>query len=262
MGFLQQFHLVIKYKKGIQNMVADMLSRPWVSASIILKHSSLAHESFIEQYATHEDFMDAYETLTPGTQVEEFDYHVQNKLLYHLGKLCIPKGERAHIIREAHTSRIVGHFSVGKTVAQLQRYCYWPRMIESVSKYIKGCVMCSTSKPSNKKLGLYTPLLVPSRPWESISMNFVGGLHMSRKGHDYLYVVVDRFNKTCILMPCVKQVTAEKTAHIFFQNVWVHFGLPTSINPDRDSYFLGEFWSTLWGLMGTNIKRALLFTHK
>jgi hypothetical protein len=37
MGFLQQFHLVIKYKKGVFNKVVDMLSRPIVSASVILK---------------------------------------------------------------------------------------------------------------------------------------------------------------------------------------------------------------------------------
>ena len=48
MGFLQQFHLVIKYKKGISNKVVDMLSRPSLNASIILQNSSLAHESYIE----------------------------------------------------------------------------------------------------------------------------------------------------------------------------------------------------------------------
>jgi hypothetical protein len=78
-------------------------------------------------------------------------------------------------------------------------------------------------------LGLHTPLPVPSRPWERISMDFVGGLPMSKKNHDYLYVVVDRFNKMCILMPCKKQVTAEQTTQMFFQNVWVHIGLPKSI---------------------------------
>jgi hypothetical protein len=90
-------------------------------------------------------------------------------------------------------------------------------------------------------LGLYTPLPVPSRPWESISMDFVGGLPMSKKNHDYLYVMVDRFRKMCILMPCKKQVTAEKTTQMFFHHVWVHFGLPKSIISDRDSRFIGNF---------------------
>ena len=127
---------------------------------------------------------------------------------------------------------VVGHFRVSKTMIQLQKYYYWPQMQEIVTKYIKGCVMCATSKPSNRKLGLYTPLPVPSRPWESVSMDFMGGLPMSRKGHDYLYVVVDRFRKMCILMPCKKKVTTELTAHLYFQNVWVHFWLPTSIVSD------------------------------
>jgi hypothetical protein len=89
---------------------------------------------------------------------------------------------------------------------------------------------------------LYTPLPVPSRPWESISMDFVGGLPMSRKNHDYLYVVVDRFSKMCILMSCMKQVTVDKMTQLFFQNVWVHFGLPKSIISDRDSRFVGSFF--------------------
>ena len=67
MGFLQQFHLVIKYKKGINNKVVDMLSRPSLNASIILQSSSLAHEIYIEQYARDNDFIDVYDLLTHGT---------------------------------------------------------------------------------------------------------------------------------------------------------------------------------------------------
>jgi hypothetical protein len=259
MGFLQQFHLVIRYKKGIYNKVVDMLSRPIISASVILKHSPIMHESYVEQYALDADFKEVYATLCHSNHVEELDYHVHDNLLYHLGKLCIPQGERINIIREAHSSLIAGHFGVGKTVANLQRYCYWPKMNESVSRYVRGCSLCATSKPSNRKLGLYTPLPVPSRPWESISMDFVGGLPMSKKNHDYLYVVVDRFSKMCILMPCKKQVTAEQTTQMFFQHVWVHFGLPKSIISDRDSRFIGNFWSSLWALMDTKLKKSTAF---
>jgi hypothetical protein len=137
MGFLQQFHLVIRYKKGIYNKVVDMLSRPIISASIILKHSPIMHESYVEKYALDTDFKEVYETLCHSNHVEELDYHVHDNLLYHLGKLCIPQGERINIIREAHSSLIAGHFGVGKTMANLQRYCYWPKMNESVSRYVR-----------------------------------------------------------------------------------------------------------------------------
>jgi hypothetical protein len=90
MVFLQQFHFVIRYMKGILNKVVYMLSIPFVNASIVLKHSSLAHESCIEQYARDENFKDVYQTLIHGTKLEELYYHVHEKFIYHLGKLCIP----------------------------------------------------------------------------------------------------------------------------------------------------------------------------
>ena len=168
------------------------------------------HESYIEQYAYDSDFRDVYESLSQGNQIEELDYQVHKNLLYFLGNLCIPRGERNSIIREVHTSFIAGHFDVGKTIVNLQRYYYWSHMIDSVSCFIRGFSLCEISKPSNRKLWLYTPLTVPSHPWESISMDFVGGLSMSRKGHDYLYVVVDSFSKMCLLMPCKKKLQLRK----------------------------------------------------
>jgi len=235
MGFLQQFHLVVRYKKGIYNKFVDMISRPIISDSVILMHNPTMHDSYVERYALDVDFKEVYATFCHSNQIEELDYHVHDKILYHLGKLCIPQGERVNIIREAHSSLIVVHFGVGKMVANLKRYCYWPKMNESVSRYVRGCSLCATSKPSNIKLGLYTPLLVPSCPWEIISMDFVGGLPMYKRNHDYIYVVVDCFRKMCIFMPCKKQVTAKKMAQMFFQHVWVHFGFPKCIISDRDS---------------------------
>jgi hypothetical protein len=72
MGFLQQFHLVIKYKKGTSNKVADILSKVPIDASIILKNTSLSHDIYVEQYAIDEDFKELYEKLTHGAQVENY----------------------------------------------------------------------------------------------------------------------------------------------------------------------------------------------
>ncbi|CAL2237234.1 unnamed protein product [Prunus armeniaca] len=90
-------------------------------------------------------------------------------------------------------------------------------------------------------------------------MDFLGGLPKTKSGNDYLFVVVDRFSKMVILIPCKKTVTGEGAAKLFFQYVWKHFGLPTSIISDRDSRFLGHFWRSLWGMMDTRLKRSTAF---
>ena len=116
-----------------------------------------------------------------------------------MDKICVLKGEQLQLIRESQTSKVARKFGVGKTIANLQRYVYWPKMQKKVAGFIRGCMICCTSKYINTKLGLYHPLPIPTPPWESISMDFVGGLPTTKKGHDYLFVVVDRFIKMCVL---------------------------------------------------------------
>jgi len=69
-------------------------------------------------------------------------------------------------------------------------------------------------------------------------MDFVGGLLATRRGHDYLFMVVDRFNKMCVLMSCKNTISGEEATKLFFGQVWVHFGLQRSIISDKDTIFL------------------------
>jgi hypothetical protein len=62
-------------------------------------------------------------------------------------------------------------------------------------------------------------------------MDFVGGLPMSRKGHDYLYVVVDRFSKMCILMPCKKRSQLSKLLTCSSNMYGFILGFPRPLSP-------------------------------
>jgi hypothetical protein len=57
-------------------------------------------------------------------------------------------------------------------------------------------------------------------------MYYMSGLPSTKHGNDYVFVVIDRFSKMTVLTPCKKSITAEATAKIFFEHVWIHFGLP------------------------------------
>jgi hypothetical protein len=72
-------------------------------------------------------------------------------------------------------------------------------MQEEIDQYIKGCTLCCTNKHSNRKKGLFHPFPIPTQPWENISMDFLGGFPINKKGHDYIFVVVDKFSKMCIM---------------------------------------------------------------
>lgn len=80
---------------------------------------------------------------------------------------------------------------------------------------------------------------------ESISMDFLGGLPTTNIGFDYFLVVMNRFSKMMISIPCKKTVMREGAAKLLFNNVWKHFGFRTSIILYRDSRFLGHFWKSL-----------------
>lgn len=47
MGFLKQFHLVKRYKKGISDKFVDVLSKPIVCKTTFLKHHFVLHESYV-----------------------------------------------------------------------------------------------------------------------------------------------------------------------------------------------------------------------
>jgi hypothetical protein len=72
-------------------------------------------------------------------------------------------------------------------------------------------------------------------------------------------VVVDRFSKMAILVACKKSITTEAIAKLFFERVWVHFGIPQTIVSDRDSRFLSTFWSSLWSLLDTKLTKSTTF---
>jgi hypothetical protein len=64
---------------------------------------------------------------------------------------------------------------------------------------------------------MYTPLPTPNMSWESISIDYMSSLPSTKRGNDYIFVVVDLFSKMAILAAYKKNMTAEATAKILFE---------------------------------------------
>ena len=191
-----------------------------------------------------------YTLLRDGLAREKDDYFLQDGYLFRANQLCIPQGStRDFIIFEVHAGGLSGHFERSKTIELLERQFYWPNLNRHVGQVIGQCCTCQTAKQVRQSTGLYTPLPVPVRPWEDVSMDFVLGLPRTLKRHDSIFVVVDRFSKMAYFIPCSKTSDASKIAQLYYDEVVKHHGIPKTIVSDRDvklQVISGKLFGTKW----------------
>nr|KAJ0226813.1 hypothetical protein LSAT_V11C100043320 [Lactuca sativa] len=247
--FLQSFHFSCKYKDGRSNVVADALSRRY-SLLVTLDVRFLGFETLKDHYQSDMDFGDMFLKCAGGPNGE---FVIQDGFLFKGNRLCVPKHAiRELLIREAHGGGLAGHFGITKTLQVLKEHFFWPKMLGDVTNIVGKCVTCHMAKTTFKH-GVYTPLPVPIRPWEDVSMDFIMALPRTQRGKDSIMVVVDRFSKMAHFVPCHKTNDASNVADLYFKEVVRLHGIPKTIVSDRDSKFLSYFWNTLWRKVGTKL---------
>jgi hypothetical protein len=257
--YLQQFTFVLKHKAGVENRVADALSRK----SLVINSLSVNVPCFTglpEAYKIDPDFGGLYVRLCSKPNATEGEYSIHRGFLFKGTRLCIPHTSlREFVIQELHSGGLAGHFGRDKTIGLVEDRFFWPQLRRDVQMVIKHCRTCQLAKGSKTNAGLYTPLPISEQPWTDLSMDFVMGLPKTVRGNDSICVVVDRFSKMAHFLPCAKTFDASRVAVLFFSEVVRLHGLPTSIVSDRDVRFVSYFWKTLWAKMGTKLKFSSAF---
>ncbi|WVZ76158.1 LOW QUALITY PROTEIN: hypothetical protein U9M48_024156 [Paspalum notatum var. saurae] len=230
--FIESFPYIVKYKKGKDNVVADALSKHHVLPSQ-LDAKTLGLESIKNLYATDSYFSEPYTKCDVGKGWEKF--HLHDGFFFRANKLCIPDcSVHLMLVQEAHAGGLMGHFGAKKIEQVLDDHFFWPKLRRNVERYVFRCITCHKAKSRLNPHGLYTPLPIPSVPWEDISMDF--------RGRDSVFVVVDRFSKMAHFIPCHKSDDASHIAELFFRKVvWLHAVLKKNLKLWEESVPHVEF---------------------
>lgn len=158
-----------------------------------------------------------------------------------------------------HDSVLGGHSGFLRTYKCLTGELYWPGIKGDTKNYVEKCEICQRNKTlTTSPAGLLQPLPAPDRIWEDLTMDFMEGLSKS-VGSNAIFVVVDRLSKYGHFMAVSHPFLAMSIATLFVQELVRFHGFPRSIISDRDKIFVGHFWTELFRLQGTQLRRSTVY---
>ena len=246
LAYIAMFDIEIAHLPGKENTAADALSRlacPMVATRDV-------------------DWTDNYKA---DPKIANIYYDEKGTLLlpnafrqgriWDADRIVVPRDKIREVIAQCHNSIVSGHWGPRKTYDLVARKYSFPHAKTFVTEFCRACPTCQHVKADRRgEQGLFRPLQLPTRKWQSICMDWVVGLpEVTRNGRVYnaILTVTDRATRMCHLIPTVKSENAQETAQLLLQNVVRLHGLPRSIISDRDSRLTGEWWQELCRLLDT-----------
>ena len=127
----------------------------------------------------------------------------------------------------------------------LHRQYFWSGMKKHVGDFVRQCLTCKQVKAKHQRpTGLLQPLEVVEWKWEHITMDFVTHLPQTLRGHDAVWVIVNRLTKLAHFLVVHMTFTMEEFCGLYvLEIVWLH-GVPVSIVSDWDLGFTAHFWES------------------
>ncbi|MBW0487513.1 hypothetical protein O181_027228 [Austropuccinia psidii MF-1] len=167
---------------------------------------------------------------------DEGRFHLLDGIIYHRTKntcfmTVVDRSLINLVLKEFHDSPFSGHLSEDRTRKK-------SNSLHMVANVAERC--CRIQEPR--------------RPWEIVHMDWVTGLPPGGdRSYNACIVIVERFSKITIFLPCHKDDTAMDTALLIWNKVVSWTGLFTNIIIERDPKFTSELWTNLHQLFRTKL---------
>ncbi|KAJ0852299.1 putative nucleotidyltransferase, Ribonuclease H [Helianthus annuus] len=137
---------------------------------------------------------------------------------------------------------------------------WWPGMKKDISLYVSKCLTCLKVKAEHQRpSGLLEQREIPVWKWENITMDLITKLPRTKKGHDAIWVVVDRLTKSAHFLPIREDFSADKLAQIYVDEIVARHGVPLNIISDRDARFTSHFWRTMQSAMRSQLNLSTAY---
>jgi hypothetical protein len=260
---LQEFSLTIKDKKGVENVVADHLSR--LTFEDNSDHLPINDEfpdehlfviSELPWYAHIVNYLvigeipkewSAQDKIKFLVEVRNFYWDDPNLFKYcpdQIIRRCVPNGEITSVLNFCHSEACGRHFSIKKTAAKiLQCGFYWPTLFKDTNDFCRTCERCQKlGAISRRNMMPLNPILI-IEIFDCWGIDFMGPFPPSF-GNLYILVAVDYVSKWVEAVACKKN-DHRIVVKFLKENVLSRFGTPRAIISDQGTHFCNKPFESL-----------------
>ena len=262
---LLEYHMVIKYKKGPENVLADALSRNPVD---VLNDNSGTLAQAQDRDPFCRDLKEYLSTKVLPTHSDAYanriikiaaNAHVTDGVIYYYHQrqdmrpvqaVLVPEELQQRVIEAAHNTWDAGHGGEDRTKQRIFLRYYWPGVHTAVAKYIKVCLNCQQAKGKDP-----TPTPLQSLPIcegrnERVHIDLWGPAKTrSHADNKYVMVMTDAWSKV-VELAAIPEKTAEEVAKTFFERWICRYSVPLQVVSDNGKEFANALFTELSKLLG------------
>jgi len=252
LAYVSEFSTDIRHIAGVDNVVADCLSRPPEPVEVREISPAPTPPPSVDFSAIAEEqrICPDLAALRRKDDLQIVPYTVENGLLWcdvstGMTRPVIPASFRQKVLMALHQ---VSHPGIRAMRRLVTSRFLWPSMNTDAAVFVRNCMDCQRSKVQQHTRPPLEKFEEPVRRFSHIHIDLVGPLPQSR-GCTHLLTVVDRSTRWPEAIP-LAETSASTCARALLSQWIARFGVPSQITSDRGSQFASQVWEQLCTLLG------------
>jgi transposase InsO family protein len=276
---IQEYDIEIQHIKGVNNHLADVLSRNPTGLGIeeinalsrpntitVNKIDIGVDKGVLKDLKNLAEIQKADPKLNivregAVNNPEDKRYRIEEEILFRRDsreaswKAMLPDGLETSIIRYVHDS--LGHAGADKSINEINQSFYIKNIGRKARRIIAACDICQRVKHPNRARDIVERSHLPMQPGELCAIDLYGPLPTGRGGVRYILVCLEVFSKHIKLYP-LKTATTRACLNRLTNQYFVQVIKPKMILSDNGTQFQSPVWKRTMREQGVEIRYSAI----